>query len=86
MRAAGHAGFRVATLEAQADWLRGLGIEALVAEGDRQWEARASVGDLEALAGRSRRAEAAALTDRGGLGAFGVLRLQLGHFPPSASR
>ena len=33
---------------------RGLGIEGLVAEGRRAWEERAHIGDLEALAGRSR--------------------------------
>ena len=37
--------------------------------------AGASVGDLDALMARSRRAEAAALTDPDGLGGFMVLRL-----------
>jgi SAM-dependent MidA family methyltransferase len=74
-RAAGGAGLRVASVERQADWLRDLGIDDLVAEGDRMWEARASVGDLAALAARGRRTEAAALTDPNGLGAFMVMRL-----------
>ena len=38
----------------QAEWLRDLGIDELVAEGRRTWEAGAARGDLEALAGRSR--------------------------------
>jgi SAM-dependent MidA family methyltransferase len=73
-RAAGRAGLTVASISAQADWLRDLGIDELVVEGDREWEARASVGDLAALAARSRRTEAAALTDPKGLGAFVVMR------------
>jgi SAM-dependent MidA family methyltransferase len=75
VRAANGAGLRVASVERQADWLRDLGIDELVAEGDAIWEARASVGDLAALAARSRGNEAAALTDPTGLGAFNVLRL-----------
>ncbi len=57
----------------QADWLRALGIDELVDEGRRTWEAGAERGDIEALAGRSRATEAAALTDPGGLGAHCVL-------------
>ncbi|MDQ1455385.1 MAG: hypothetical protein QOH28_1005, partial [Actinomycetota bacterium] len=57
----------------QADWLRALGIDELVDEGRRKWEAGAARGDIDALAGRSRLAEAAALTDPGGLGAHGVI-------------
>ncbi len=45
----------------QAEWLAALGIDDLVAEGRRIWEAGAARGDLEALAGRSRVTEAAAL-------------------------
>jgi SAM-dependent MidA family methyltransferase len=61
----------------QADWLRALGIDELVEAGRRAWEAGAAEGGLDALAGRSRAAEAAALTDPSGLGAhravlFGV--------------
>ncbi len=75
VRAAGHAGLRVAALETQAEWLHGLGIDQLVSEGDREWESRAGVGDLTALAARSRRNDAAALTDADGLGGFAVMRL-----------
>ena len=57
----------------QADWLRALGIDARVEEGRRIWEAGAARGDLEALAGRSRITEAAALTDPVGLGAHDVV-------------
>jgi len=57
----------------QADWLRQHGIEALVDDGRRRWEAGAATGDLASLAGRSRVREAEALTDPSGLGAFTVL-------------
>jgi SAM-dependent MidA family methyltransferase len=57
----------------QAEWLAGLGIEALVEEGRRIWEAGAARGDLAAIAGRSRAVEASTLTDPGGLGGFTVL-------------
>ena len=45
---------------------------------DRIWQAGAARGDLEAIAGRSRGVEAAALTDPGGLGAHRVLVLRRG--------
>ena len=57
----------------QAAFLRRHGIEELVAEGRREWERRASTGDLEALRARSRVREAEALLDPGGLGGFAVL-------------
>ncbi len=57
----------------QDEWLRAHGIEELVAEGRRRWEEGASTGGLAALVGRSRVAEAEALTDPAGLGAFSVL-------------
>jgi hypothetical protein len=63
--------------ESQSDWLRRWGIEALVDEGRRAWEAGAGLGDLEALRGRSRVAEAEALVDPSGLGAFRVLEWHL---------
>jgi NADH dehydrogenase [ubiquinone] 1 alpha subcomplex assembly factor 7 len=69
------AGFTIATESSQADWLRSLGIDALVDEGRAAWEAGAARGDLEALAGRSRATEAAALTDPRGLGAHRVVVL-----------
>lgn len=57
----------------QADWLRSHGIHELVEAGRATWEARKAVGDVAAIEARSRAAEAATLTDAGGLGAFGVL-------------
>ena len=62
----------------QDDWLRALGIDDLVAEGRRVWDAGAGRGDLEALAGRSRVGEAAALTDPAGLGAHRVALFAVG--------
>lgn len=62
-------------VETQADWLRGLGIDELVAEGRAAWAAGAAAPDLTALAGRSRSTEAAALTDPSGLGAHTVMTL-----------
>src|SRR5262245_9529901 len=57
----------------QAEWLRDLGIDELVAEARAQWDARAHIGDLEALRHRSRVTDAAALLDPVGLGAHRVL-------------
>ena len=57
----------------QADFLRAHGIDELVAEGRARWRERAGVGDLEALAARSRATEAAALLDPAGVGGFTVL-------------
>lgn len=62
-------------VQSQAEWLRGLGIDALVADGRAIWEAGAAAPDLATLAGASRGPEAAALTDPGGLGAHSVLTL-----------
>lgn len=59
-------------LTPQADWLRRHGVDELVAEGDRAWRAAAAHPDLAAMAMRSRRGEAEALTDPAGLGAFTV--------------
>ncbi|HKY65403.1 MAG TPA: SAM-dependent methyltransferase, partial [Acidimicrobiales bacterium] len=58
---------------AQADWLRAHGLDDLVAEARATWDERAHLGDLAALAARSRVTEADALTDPAGLGAFRVL-------------
>lgn len=74
-RDAHRAGFTLALESSQADWLRTLGIDELVAAGRARWDAGAARGDLEALAGRSRITEAAALTDPSGLGAHTVLVL-----------
>jgi SAM-dependent MidA family methyltransferase len=57
----------------QAEFLAGHGIEELVAEATRIWAERAHLGDLAAVAARSRIGEAAALTDPTGLGGFTVL-------------
>jgi SAM-dependent MidA family methyltransferase len=73
VHAATRAGFRLTTDLTQADWLASLGIESLVAEARAGWQARAHVGDLEAVRQRSRVTEAAALVDPGGLGAHRVL-------------
>ena len=59
--------------DTQAEWLRRWGIEELVEEGRRAWEAKASAPDLAAMRGRSRAVEAKALTDPDGLGDFRVL-------------
>jgi SAM-dependent MidA family methyltransferase len=71
--AAGRAGLVVELDTTQADWLRDLGIDALVDEARAGWDARAHGGDLEAVKHRSRVTEAAALTDPTGLGAHRVL-------------
>jgi SAM-dependent MidA family methyltransferase len=62
----------------QAELLAAWGLEELVAEGRAVWEERAHLGDLKALAARSRINEAAALTDPDGLGAFLVLEWTIG--------
>ena len=74
-RDAARAGFTLASESTQAEWLRTLGIDDLVEEGRRRWAEGAARGDLEAIAGRSRITEAAALTDPVGLGAHRVLVL-----------
>lgn len=56
----------------QADWLREHGIDALVDEGRRYWEAHAAAPDLTAIRMRSRMNEADALLDAEGLGGFWV--------------
>jgi SAM-dependent MidA family methyltransferase len=73
MRAAHRVGLSLTVDTTQADWLRGLGIDALVEEGRHRWEANAATPDLEAIAGRSRAAEAGALTASPGLGDHTVL-------------
>ena len=60
----------VTSLSTQADWLRSHGIDELVEEGRRTWEAAATTGDLAALKARSRVREAEALLDPDGLGGF----------------
>jgi hypothetical protein len=60
----------------QAEWLRGLGIDELSADGARRWREGAHRGDLEALAGRSHAHEGDVLTDPSGLGAHRVVVLE----------
>ena len=66
------AGFQLVAHTSQAEWLRDLGVEPLADEARAAWDARAHIGDLEALTHRSRVTEAAALTDPAGLGAHRV--------------
>ena len=70
--AAWNGGFTDTEPVAQAEWLRDVGLDDLVAEGRAAWDEGAARGDLAALAGRSRVNEAAALTDPAGLGAHRV--------------
>jgi SAM-dependent MidA family methyltransferase len=57
----------------QAEWLVAHGIDDLVAVARTEWEARAHVGDLDALRHRASLGEALTLTDPHGLGGFRVL-------------
>jgi len=76
-RSATQAGLTVMAEATQAEWLRSLGLEPLVAEARAAWHAR-SVNDLEALKARSLVQEADALTDPAGLGAHRVVILGRG--------
>ena len=69
---AARAGFGLVEQTTQAAWLGALRIDDLVDDARGLWRERAAVGDLEALAARSRVSEAAALTDPSGLGAHSV--------------
>lgn len=57
----------------QAAFLAEHGLAEIVADAAARWTERAHVGDLAALAARSRVGEGDALTDPGGLGAFAVM-------------
>jgi SAM-dependent MidA family methyltransferase len=57
----------------QAEFMRAHGIDERADDARGAWQARAHVGDLEALEARSTVSEAAALTDPAGLGGFRVL-------------
>ena len=70
--AAHAAGFELVAHTTQADWLRSLDLDQVADSGAAAWRERASVGDLEAVAARSRVHEADALTDPAGLGAHHV--------------
>jgi SAM-dependent MidA family methyltransferase len=69
---AARGGFELVERTTQAQWLAALGVDELVDDARGLWRERAAVGDLEALAARSRVTEAAALTDPSGLGAHSV--------------
>lgn len=58
----------------QRQWLRLHGIDELVEAGRAHWQALETAPDVAALRMRSRIAEAEALLDPGGLGAFSVLQ------------
>jgi len=75
-RMAERAGLVVDAETIQGEWLRSLGIDELVDEARAVWTARAAIGDLPALAARSRVSEAEALLDPAGLGAHRVLILR----------
>jgi SAM-dependent MidA family methyltransferase len=62
---------------AQADWLAAHGLDELLTLARSAWQSAAAAPDVEALKARSRVAEAAALTDPAGLGAFRVLEWAL---------
>ena len=75
VHAASRAGMEVVVEQSQEAWLRGLGLDDMVDAGAATWRERAHLGDLQAIAGRSRATEAAALTDPAGLGAHRVITL-----------
>ena len=58
----------------QAQFLQQWGIDELVADGRRAWQAAAATPDLDALRMRSRPTEAAALLDPSGLGGFSAVQ------------
>ena len=62
----------------QAEFLRRHGLDELVEEGRRLWQAGAAAPDLTALTGRSRLQEADALTEPDGLGGFTVAQWLVG--------
>jgi SAM-dependent MidA family methyltransferase len=61
----------------QSQWLEARGLAELVDAARQHWRAAAARPDLAALAARSRVAEAGALIDPGGLGAFRVLEWEI---------
>jgi SAM-dependent MidA family methyltransferase len=73
VHAAARAGLHLERDLSQAEWLTELGVDALVADARAAWDARAHIGDLEAVRHRSRVSEGAALVDPVGLGAHRVL-------------
>lgn len=73
---ASRAGLTVDSVTPQAEWLRDLGVDDLVAEARRTYEATRAEGGLDSLAARSRVHEADALCDPAGLGAHRVVVLR----------
>ncbi len=76
-------------LSTQAEFLRANGIDELVADGRRHWEAHAARPDLEAMVMRSRVNEAEALIDPAGLGSWLVVvweRTERSSFARNAER
>jgi SAM-dependent MidA family methyltransferase len=73
VHAAARVGFHLERDLTQAEWLTELGADELVTAARRAWDARAHVGDLDAVRHRSRVTEGAALLDPSGLGAHHVL-------------
>lgn len=69
------------TEEAQADWLRRHGIEALVEEGRRVWSERAHMATSRRSGHAAVSGKPNALLDPGGLGAFRVLTWTVGERP-----
>ncbi len=65
------------SIQFQHEWLQSLGISDLVEEGKRVWFENASNPNVEALAARSRAAEAEALLDLNGLGGFTVIEWKI---------
>ena len=65
------------TIRSQAQFLQLWGIDELVDEGRRAWEAAAAHPDLAAMKMRSRISEAAALLDPNGLGGFSALTYRI---------
>lgn len=65
-------GFRLIEQTTQAQWLAELGVDDLAENARDVWRDRAAIGDLDAIAARSRVSEAAALTDPSGLGGHAV--------------
>jgi SAM-dependent MidA family methyltransferase len=68
-------------IRTQAQFLQLWGIDELVDEGRRAWEAAAARPDLAAMKMRSRISEAAALLDPAGLGAFSALTFRIDRRP-----
>lgn len=66
------------TIRTQAQFLQLWGIDELVDEGRRAWEAAAAKPDLAAMKMRSRISEAQALLDPSGLGSFTALTYRTG--------